>query len=77
MDQIIHELKRQADGEKLTPEQLKRLIRAGYVYRYGDEHHLTPEGREVLARAGVSREDAHQRDGMSYSLAGRRRASLS
>jgi hypothetical protein len=51
-DQIIQELKRQSAGEKLTPEQLKRLIRAGYVYRNGDEQHLTPEGREVLAQAG-------------------------
>ena len=39
---------------KLTPEQLKGLIRAGYVYRNGDEHHLTPQGREALARAGVN-----------------------
>jgi hypothetical protein len=30
MTQIIRELKRQAAGEKL-PEQLKGLIRAGYV----------------------------------------------
>jgi hypothetical protein len=27
--QIIRELKRQAAGEKLSPEQLKELIRAG------------------------------------------------
>jgi hypothetical protein len=33
-------LKRQAAGEKLAPEQLKGLIRAGYVYRNGDEHFL-------------------------------------
>jgi hypothetical protein len=33
MNQIIRELKRQAAGEKLAPEQLKGLIRAGYVYR--------------------------------------------
>jgi hypothetical protein len=31
MTQIIRELKRQAAGEKLAPEQLKGLIRAGYV----------------------------------------------
>jgi hypothetical protein len=55
MDQIIRELKRQFAGEKLTPEKLKGLIRAGYVYQNGDEHHLTPEGREVLAQAGVNR----------------------
>ena len=41
MNQIIRELKRQAAGEKLAPEQLKELIRAGYVYRNGDEHLLT------------------------------------
>ena len=29
MNQIIRELKRQAAGEKLAPEQLKGLIRAG------------------------------------------------
>jgi hypothetical protein len=37
MKQMIRELKRQAAGEKLEPEQLKGLIRAGYVYRNGDE----------------------------------------
>jgi hypothetical protein len=47
--QIIRELKRQAAGEKLKPEQLKGLIRAGYVYRNGDEHHLTGMGRDALA----------------------------
>jgi hypothetical protein len=53
MKQIIRELKRQAAGEKLEPEQLKGLIRAGYVYRNGDEHLLTGMGRDALARPGV------------------------
>jgi hypothetical protein len=53
MNQIIRELKRQAAGEKLEPEQLKGLIRAGYVYRNGEEHHLTDMGREAVARSGV------------------------
>ena len=35
MNQIIRELKRQAAGQRLGPEQLKSLIRAGYVYRNG------------------------------------------
>ena len=30
MIQVIRELKRQVAGEKLAPEQLKGLIRAGY-----------------------------------------------
>jgi len=51
--QIIRELKRQAAGEKLEPEQLKGLIRAGYVYRNGDEHHLTDMGRHALAQSGA------------------------
>jgi hypothetical protein len=54
MSQVIRELKRQVAGEKLEPEQLKGLIRAGYVYRNGDEHHLTDKGREALAQPGVS-----------------------
>src|ERR1700675_5003699 len=37
MKQMIRELKRQVAGEKLEPEQLKGLIRAGYVYRNGEE----------------------------------------
>jgi hypothetical protein len=53
MKQIIRELKRQAAGEKLEPEQLKGLIRAGYVYRNGDEHHLTDTGRHALAQPPV------------------------
>jgi hypothetical protein len=42
MQQIIRDLKRQAAGEKLEPEQLKALVRAGHVYRIGDEHHSRP-----------------------------------
>jgi hypothetical protein len=53
MNQIIRELKRQSAGEKLEPEQLKALIRAGYVYRNGDEHFLTELGRDALAKPGV------------------------
>jgi hypothetical protein len=53
MKQIIRELKRQVAGEKLEPEQLKGLIRGGYVYRNGDEHLLTDMGREPLAQPGV------------------------
>jgi hypothetical protein len=53
MKQMIRELKRQAAGETLAPEQLKGLIRAGYVYRNGDEYLLTDMGREALAQPGV------------------------
>jgi hypothetical protein len=53
MKQIIRELKRQVAGEKLELEQLKGLIRAGYIYRNGDEHHLTDMGRDALAQPGV------------------------
>ena len=53
MNQIIRELKRLVAGEKLEPEQLRALIRAGYVYRNGDEHLLTDMGREALAQPGV------------------------
>ena len=53
MKQIIRELKRQVAGEKLEPEQLKGLIRAGYLYRNDDEHLLTDQGRQALARSGV------------------------
>jgi hypothetical protein len=58
MNQIIRELKRQAAGEKLAPEQLQGLIRAGYVYRNGDEHFLTDKGRDALAQAGVQPGDS-------------------
>jgi hypothetical protein len=57
MYQIIRELKRQAAGEKLAPEQLKGLIRAGYVYRNGDEHFLTDKGRDALVQFGVQAGD--------------------
>jgi hypothetical protein len=53
MKQIIRELKRQVAGEKLEPELLKGLIRAGYVYRNGDEHLLTDMGRNALSQPGV------------------------
>jgi hypothetical protein len=53
MKQIIRELKRQVAGEKLELEQLKGLIRAGYIYRNGDEHHLTDMRRDALAQPGV------------------------
>jgi hypothetical protein len=47
MKQIIRELKRQVVGEKLEPEQLKGLIRAGYVYRNSAQTSSThsPNGR--------------------------------
>ena len=54
MKQIVRELKRQVAGEKLEPEQLRALIRAGYVYRNGDEHLLTDMGREAMAQPGVN-----------------------
>jgi hypothetical protein len=53
MNHIIRELKRLFAGERLELEQLKALIRAGYVYRNGDEHFLTDKGRDVLAKSGV------------------------
>jgi hypothetical protein len=53
MNQIIRELKRQFAGEKLEPEQLKGLIRAGYVCRNGDAHLLTEKGPDALAQLGV------------------------
>jgi hypothetical protein len=42
-----------AAGEKLEPEQLKGLIRAGYIYRNGEEHLLIGMGREALDQPGV------------------------
>ena len=66
MNQVIRELKRQVAREKLAPEQLKGLIRAGYVYRNGDEHVLTDKGREALAQPGGYPREADQRsDGAS------------
>jgi hypothetical protein len=59
MNQIIRELKRQFAGQKLAPEQLNGLIRAGYVYRNGDEHLLTDKGRDALAQSGVNPMVAH------------------
>jgi hypothetical protein len=56
MKQIIRELKRQVAGEKLEPEQLKGLIRAGYVYR---NDLLTDQGRQALAQPGVYPGAAH------------------
>jgi hypothetical protein len=53
MNQIIRELKRLIAGEKLEPEQLRGLIRAGYVYRNGDEHLLTDKSHDALAQSGV------------------------
>jgi len=41
-----------------TPEQLKGLIRAGYVYRNGDEHFLTDKGGDALAQLGVQPGDS-------------------
>jgi hypothetical protein len=68
MNQIIRELKRQAAGEKLAPEQLKGLIRAGYVYRNGDEHFLTDKGRDALAQLRVPPGDSTLAETVSKSL---------
>ncbi len=51
MNQVIRELQRHSAGKTLAPEQLNGLIRAGYVYRNGDEHSLTDKGRDALARS--------------------------
>ena len=48
MKQMIRELKRQAAGETLAPEQLK-----GLIYRNGDEHFLTDKGRDALAQRAI------------------------
>jgi hypothetical protein len=53
MNQIMRELVRQVAGDALAPEQLQGLIRAGYVYRNGEDHILTDKGRDALARSGV------------------------
>jgi hypothetical protein len=53
MDQIMRELVRNFTGGALAPEQLKGLIRAGYVYRNGEDHILTDKGRDALARSGI------------------------
>ena len=66
MDQIMRELKRQVAGDALAPEQLQGLIRAGYVYRNGDEHVITDKGRDALAQPGVYPREADPRsDGVS------------
>jgi hypothetical protein len=39
---------KQVAGEKLAPEQLEGLVRAGYVYRNGQEHLLTDMGHNAL-----------------------------
>jgi hypothetical protein len=51
--EVIRELERQFAGEALAPEQLKGLIRAGYIYRNGNEYGLTDKGRDALARSGL------------------------
>jgi hypothetical protein len=53
MDQIMRELVRKVAGGALGPEQLQGLIRAGYVYRNGEDHILTDKGRDALARSGI------------------------
>jgi hypothetical protein len=53
MDQIMRELVRKFTGGALAPEQLQGLIRAGYVYRNGEDHILTDKGRDALARSGI------------------------
>jgi hypothetical protein len=54
MDQIMRELVRHVTGGALGPEQLQGLIRAGYVYRNDEDHILTDNGRDALARSGVA-----------------------
>jgi predicted transcriptional regulator len=49
MDQIMRELVRKFNGGALAPEQIQGLIRAGYVYRNGEDHILTDKGRDALA----------------------------
>jgi hypothetical protein len=53
MDQIMRELVRKVTGGALAPEQIRGLIRAGYVYRHGEDQILTDKGRDVLARSGI------------------------
>ena len=53
MNQITRELNQRSDGEKLAPEQLNGLIRAGHVYSNGYEPFLTDKGRDALAQLGV------------------------
>jgi hypothetical protein len=44
MDQIMRELVRHVAGGALAPVQLQGLIRAGYVYRIGEDHIVTYRG---------------------------------
>jgi hypothetical protein len=53
MDQIMRELVRHVAGGALAPVQLQGLIRAGYVYRIGEDHIITDKGRAALSRSGV------------------------
>jgi hypothetical protein len=53
MDQIMRELVRKVSGGALAPEEIQGLIRAGYVYRNGENHILTDKGRDALARSGI------------------------
>jgi hypothetical protein len=59
MNQIIRELKRHFTGGTLEPEQLKGLIRAGYVYRNGAERCNPP--RCAIGRPEVEEPDHRQR----------------
>jgi hypothetical protein len=53
MDQIMRELVRKFTGGALASEQIQGLIRAGYVYRNGEDHILTDKGRDALVRSGI------------------------
>jgi hypothetical protein len=44
------------------------LIRAGYVYRNGDEHFLTDKGRDALAQLRVPPGDSTLAETVSKSL---------
>jgi hypothetical protein len=51
MKQMTRELKRQVAGENLKPEEFKGMIRAGYIYRDGDEYLLTRHGPRCSSAA--------------------------
>jgi hypothetical protein len=53
MDQIMRELVLHVGGGALAPVQLQGLIRAGYVYRIGEDHIITDKGRDAPTRSGV------------------------